>query len=76
MKEFKGYDTHNERRQQVLDNLYRIFTALNQTMDGHGDAAESEITTRYHAVAVSELSTATLIKEYERLLYNDKKEPL
>jgi len=80
MKEFKSYKEHNERREQVLSDLYRLFEVLNKSQarlstkkepvyhDRKGDRAEKKILDSYFAVALSELSLATLIKEYDKLL--------
>jgi len=68
MREFKGYNTYNERRELTLKNLDRLFDAMNKKESGSGFKAETEIADRYKAVYLGELSTSTLIKEYERLL--------
>jgi len=70
MREHKGFNTNNERRELVLTNLDRLFNIMNKTEANSGNKAESEIADRFKVVYLGELSTSTLIKEYERLLGN------
>ena len=67
MKEHKGYQEYNERRDQVLNNFLRIFNFMNELEPGSGDEKENEIADKYKVVSISELSLATLIKEYEEI---------
>lgn len=85
MKEFKGYKEHNEKREQVLSGFYRLFQVLNDSTkkdagiehagmeytyhNGKGDLAEKKILDLYKVVVLSDLSLATLIKEYDKLLH-------
>ena len=68
MRGFKGYNTNNDRREQVLNNLERLFVVMNKTESHSGSKAENSIADRYKVAFISELSTSTLINEYERLL--------
>jgi len=69
--EHKGYQTNNESRDLALSNLYRMFDHMNKfdmESGDSGDIAEENIMNKYDVAAISELSTATLLSEYEKLM--------
>ena len=70
MKEFKGYDSGNEMRELKLKIIYQILESSNKAVPGSGDKLEDEILSNYDVVALSELSTSTLISIYENIMDN------
>ena len=61
-REFKGYQTHNEKRDHMLEEVYYLMDAR-----GSGAEVEDRITEYYGVASVSELSTGTLLNIRERL---------
>ena len=71
MKEFKGYQSGNEKRVLTLDMLYAFFDITNKHNHGDGDLLEEEILNKHNAVTLSDLSTSTLIHAYDEIMQGD-----
>ena len=68
MKEFKGYDYGNEKKDLIIRYMRKFFEILNKREKFSGDISEDKILDKHNAVDLSELSTSTLVKEYDNLM--------
>ena len=71
MKEFKGYESYNDRRSIVLEQLHTLFDMYNKHKAGSGYDLEGEILDEHDVITLSDLSTSTLINTYNSIMNGD-----